>query len=143
MQENFICVKISKVKFSGGSRTSQGRQPDKWHQPIIWPKFAENCMTRKKIGRRRAKGVRPQFYNVDPPLKLKRFCFYLCLFTSHDKGLLITNNIYLSLTKCVGNCIGSVVGLLFTRIVRMLNTTQRAPSFNIVVPGDFDSLMQF
>ena len=63
--------------------------------------------------------------------------------TLKTSRLLITSNTYLSRTKYVGNCIGSVVGLLFMRIVRMLNTAQRAPSFNIVVPGDFDSLMQF
>ena len=34
-------------------------------QPIIWPKFVDNCMIIKKIGPR--EGARPKFYYVDPP----------------------------------------------------------------------------
>ena len=42
-----------------------GRQSKReGRQPIIWPKFAENCMKLEKIG----PGARPKFYYVDPPL---------------------------------------------------------------------------
>ena len=54
---------------SGGSRISQRGGA----KVLFWPKFAENCMKMKKIGRN-GKGVRrevcacPNFYYVDPPL---------------------------------------------------------------------------
>ena len=38
-------------------------------QPIIWPNFPENSMKIKKIGQREV--ARPQFYYVDPLLKIK------------------------------------------------------------------------
>ena len=40
--------------------------PEVGHQPIIWPKFAENSMKMKKIGPRG--GACPKFYYVDLPL---------------------------------------------------------------------------
>ena len=46
-----------------------GANPKEGCQPIIWPKFAENCMKMKKIGPRG--GGHPKFYYVDPPLPWK------------------------------------------------------------------------
>ena len=58
---------------SGGSRIFQRGAPSRKerHQPIIWPKFAENWVKMKKIGR----GV-PKFYYVDPPLLSRGVVFH-------------------------------------------------------------------
>ena len=41
-------------------------------QPIIWPKFAENCMKMKTIGPKGegagVEGALPEFYYVHPPI---------------------------------------------------------------------------
>ena len=56
---------------SGGSRISQkeGANLKVGSQPIIWPKFAENCMKMKEIGPERG-GARPKFDYVDLPLDI-------------------------------------------------------------------------
>ena len=55
---------------SDGSGISQGgTNPKGGRQPIIWPKFPENCMKMKKIGPSKG-GARPNYYYVDPPLCL-------------------------------------------------------------------------
>ena len=56
---------------SGGSRISQseGAKLKVGCQPIIWPKFVENCMKMKEIGPR-ARDTRLKFYYVDVSLDM-------------------------------------------------------------------------
>ena len=63
---HFISTKSGK-SIKGGFRISQRRDANpevSGHQPIIWPKFLENCMIMKKFG----PGTPPKFYYVDPSL---------------------------------------------------------------------------
>ena len=57
--------RVLRLVLSGGSRISRGPPTRRgWGgQPIIWPKFVENCMKMKKTVPRG--GVHPNFYCVD------------------------------------------------------------------------------
>ena len=59
--------------------------PRRW-QPIIRPKFPENCMKmKKKIVWRWGGNTRPKFVYVDPPHCTNLFCtFVVDLFKSHN-----------------------------------------------------------